>query len=114
MMGAPGSSVQACLERFGADKAYRRVTPLAIVEDFDELEDRRPGLLARGVALLMHQLAFEGSEEALHRSVVITVSFSAHGTSHPLPRQQGLILPAGVLHAAIAVVQQVACGTTPR
>ena len=33
------SSVEACLECFGADVAYRRVTSLAIVPALDVLED---------------------------------------------------------------------------
>ena len=39
--------------------------PLAIVKDFDVLKDRRPGLLPRGVALPVHQLAFKRGPEAL-------------------------------------------------
>src|SRR5688500_13473176 len=71
-------SVQAPLELLGALVAQRAVEAVPVVEHFDVLEDRRPGLLPRLVALVVHQLGLERAPEALHRRVVPAVAPAAH------------------------------------
>jgi hypothetical protein len=78
MVGAPNSSVEAGLERFGALVAYRRVTSLAIVKHLDVFKDRSSSFFPAAVMLMINQLGLKGFEEALHHRIVITVSLSAH------------------------------------
>src|SRR5277367_1223416 len=84
--------------------AESAVEPLAVVEDFQPLEDRRLGFGARGELAPMHQLAFQAAPEALDHGVVVAVASPAHagldaGSGQPLP-----IRLAGVLPAAIGVM----------
>ena len=55
--------------------------PLAVVKDFDPLEDGRVRFFARGKLEAMHKLAFDGAPEAFHHVVVIAVATTAHATS---------------------------------
>src|SRR5438105_9812559 len=99
-------SIDSSLERFGAQVTQRRVTPLAIVEDLDPFEHRQAGLGRAGPALLMQQLPLERSKKTLHHRIVITVAAAAHAAGDLLLGQQTLVILAGILHAATAVVQQ--------
>ncbi len=46
--------------------AQPRMTSLAVVKDFDVLEDRLLGLLARLIGMPIGSLTFEGADEAFH------------------------------------------------
>ena len=52
------------------DVPQRRVPSDAVVEQLDVLEDRRPGLVAGGVPLVVDQLPLDPAEGALDRGVV--------------------------------------------
>lgn len=54
------------------------VEPLAVVEDFQPLENRRLGFRAGGKLTPMYQLAFQAAPEALDHGVVVAVTFAAH------------------------------------
>ena len=86
--------------------AESAVEPLAVVEDFQPLEDRRLGLGASGKLAAMHQLALQAAPEALDHGVVVAVAFAAHagleaGSGEPLP-----IRFAGVFPATIGMMDQ--------
>ena len=90
--------------------AESAVEPLAVVEDFQPLEDGRLGLGAGGELAAMHQLALQAAPEAFHDGVVVAVASAAHagldaGSGEPLP-----IRLAGVLATAIGVMDQPAGG----
>ena len=51
---------------------------LAIVEDFNELEQRLARLLVSFVFLVMHELTFQGAEKAFGDSVVPAIASAAH------------------------------------
>src|SRR3954454_15009215 len=83
-----------------------RMQTLPIVEDFDVFEHGRPRLLAGAEAELVDVLRLERGEEALHRRVVQAVAAAAHGLRDAVPLQHRAIRLGGVLHAAVAVVDQ--------
>src|SRR3954447_561164 len=86
----------------------------AVVERLDVLEDARPRLLARGVALVVDQLLLQRGEEALHRGVVPALGHSAHATANPVLPKEAPVVLAGVLAAPIRVRQQPRAGQSPR
>ncbi len=74
---------------------------LPIVEDFDVVEDTRPGFLARHVSLVMNQLGLEQGKEAFHRSTIITVSGAAHTDLDFISFKELLVVLACVLAARV-------------
>src|ERR1035437_158079 len=77
------------------------VEPLAVVKDFDPLEDGGASLRPRGELAAMHKFAFEAAPKAFHGGVVITVAPAAqarHGSSlrPPLPIVAACILDGPV------------------
>ena len=52
-----------------------RVGSVTIVEDFYELEDIDSGFLSSTIATMMDQFGFQGGKEALHRRIVVRVSW---------------------------------------
>ena len=50
---------------------------LAIVEDFDVIEDLGAGLVAGGEILSVNGFYFKGAPEAFHGGVVVAVGFAA-------------------------------------
>lgn len=70
---------------------------LAVVEDFDVLED---GMASRSTALengIFEQLPFQKAEEALYNSMVPTLSLATHADRGPQTGQFVLKDVAGVL-----------------
>ncbi len=61
-----------------AEIAQCRVNPLAIVEHLDVFKEIVLGLGTSLVVAVMNQLGFQGTKEALHRRVIITVTGTAH------------------------------------
>ena len=49
-----------------------------VVPCFDEVEDRELGFLVRAEAVVVEQLAFQGSVEALAHRIIVAVSNRAH------------------------------------
>jgi hypothetical protein len=81
-----------------------------VVEDLDELEDRRPGRGTGREAVPVDQLTLDRGEEALGRGVVESRPHTAHR-----PRDPGLLQPAGerqgdVLRTLVGVVDQPGAG----
>src|SRR4051794_37069662 len=78
--------------------------PAPIVEDFDVFEQCR---LPPGTELCsMNKLRFERAEERLHRRVVIAVTLAAHGGFDAVAVEDLAIRSAGVLDAAIGMVDE--------
>ena len=80
---------------------------LAIVEDFDVIEDLGAGLIAGGELLSVNGFYFEGAPEAFHGGVVVAVGFAAHGGDATGLGEGGPVVGAGVLDAAIGMAQQI-------
>ena len=71
----------------------------------EEFDDGLFGLVASREALPLQQFLGQGSEEAFHHGVVPAVSFAAHAANDAVAREQVLEIVAGVLAAAVAVMQ---------
>jgi hypothetical protein len=83
------------------------VSPLAIVEDLDVLEEFPAGLLARlWPSSPRKQLRLQRAEETLHNSVVPTVAAPTHAGSEPMPGEPLAITSGGVLAAAVTVMEE--------
>jgi hypothetical protein len=77
-----------------------------VVKDLEVFEDRRLRLLAGAETDLVDVLRLERGEEALHGRVIEAVAAAAHGLRDAVPLQHRAIRLGGVLHAAVAVVDQ--------
>ncbi len=80
----------------------RRVQALTIIEHLDVLEQRQPRDGARGRRRV--EFGLERAEETLHHRVVVTVTPAAHAARDAVALEQSLERTAGVLRAAIAVM----------
>ncbi len=79
------------------------MTALAVIEDFDVVEDFGSGLGSAGEIASVDQFQFEGAPEAFHGSVVVAVNASAHGGDQT-GRLQGCPKgPGGVLNTPVGV-----------
>jgi hypothetical protein len=87
-------------------EAEGAVEPLAVVKDFDPLEDGGAGLCPRGEGAALHEFAFEAAPEAFHGGVVIAVAPAAHAGNDPGQRQPLAIVAAGILDALVGVMEQ--------
>src|ERR1035441_4345824 len=76
------------------------VEALAIVKDFDEIEDPGAGFRAGGKATAIDEFEFEGAPEAFHGGIVVTVALAAHG-GHQLGCLERLAEVAGGKATAI-------------
>src|SRR5690242_14103695 len=72
------SSIEACLELFGAQVAYRGVTPPSIVPALDVLKDRLLGLFSGRVVMSVNPLGLQRPPEAFHCGVIVAVANPAH------------------------------------
>ena len=80
---------------------------LAVIKDFDVIENFGAGLLVADKVSAIDEVEFERAPEAFHGGVVIAVAFAAHG-GHQAGCPQGLpVSAAGVLDAAIGVEEQI-------
>lgn len=64
----------------------------SIVEALDEGEDIAPGFASALVFAMMNELSLQGMEEALHRGIVVAVSFAAHRSGDAGSRQDHTIV----------------------
>src|SRR5277367_6437377 len=96
------------LELTRAQVAEGGMPTLTVVEQFNVFEQRAAGVGACGPASLVYQFKLEGGEEALRHRVVPTVSDPAHAAEDSVCREQLLIFLAGVLAAAVRVMQHCA------
>jgi hypothetical protein len=78
--------------------------PLTIVVAFDVGEQVTPGSIPGFVASLVHEVGFDRAKAALHRSIVPTISFPAHGLGHAGCGENFAVLGGGVLAAADALL----------
>ena len=78
----------------------------AIIKPFDVIKDIRSGLPSVFILLPMNLFDLQGAEEALHGGVVVAVPRAAHADLHAIVSQLELVSSAGVLAAAIGMVQQ--------
>ena len=79
---------------------------LAVVEDFDEVEDLEFGVSVAGEPAAVDQFQFEGTPEAFHCGVVVAVAPAAHGGDQAGRFQGRPEVPGGVLDAAVGVEEQ--------
>ena len=73
------------------------MSPLAVVEQFDVLEQLAACLSSGTPLALIDQFDFERGEKAFCHRVVPAVAFTAHAALDAVYRQQLLIVVAGVL-----------------
>jgi hypothetical protein len=81
--------------------------PLSVVNDLDVLKNALSGFIPILVLLVMDQFGFQGLEERLRNSIVITVSGPAHALNYPIHLQFIPETMAGILDASIGVENQV-------
>ena len=88
------------------------MSALPIVEDLDVLEEGSACFVVtvEGIAPKVH-LCLECPEEALHRSVVVTLAASAHRDRDPARAKQLLIPVARVLTPLVRMVNQAGAGS---
>jgi len=82
------------------------MSPLAVVEEFDVLEQLAARLSSGTPLALIDQFDFECGEKTFRHRFVPTVALTAHAALDAVDRQQLLIIVAGILAAAIRVMQQ--------
>jgi len=96
----------ACSYSAGATYPSDELPALVIVEHLNVLEDRRTRLRPSGEVRPVDQLLLQGGKKALHRGIIPAVRSPAHAARDPVPRQQPLVVLAGVLAAPVGMGQQ--------
>ena len=81
------------------------MAPLAIVEDFDVVEDIGTGLSPRLPGRAPDEFPFQGREKAFHRGVVPAVGAPAHTALDAVFGELGPVGGAGILASPIGVVE---------
>jgi hypothetical protein len=84
---------------------------LAIVPNFDVFKDHQ-ACFSSGSELSNDTFRLEGTEEAFHDGVVITVAHSAHTDLAVVDEQMELVALAGKLTALVGVMQETGCWLT--
>src|SRR5208282_4639992 len=79
---------------------------LDVVDGLDEGADLASGVFDRRVGLGVHLLGFERLHEAFGLGVVVGVGEAAHAGGDLARRKTLGVVAAGVLHAAVGVVDQ--------
>ena len=84
---------------------------LAVVKDFDVVEESALGVgaVSEGFAFEI-QFAFEGGPEAFHRGVIVAAAGPAHAGGKAKGEELLLVGGAGVLAAAIGMVEEAGFG----
>ena len=102
------------LERDGRLIVERRVQALAVVD----LVDKGAEMARRGAVIAVpgavDLFALERPDETLGLGVVVGIADPAHAGGNPVGLQQAGVVGAGVLHAAIGMVDQAAPGRAAR
>src|SRR5690348_14935035 len=96
------------LESRGRMVGQRRMESLAIVDNLDELADSSLRLIQIPVATGVDLLALQGFHEALRHSVVPRAADPAHARLNAGFLQTADVVAAGILHAAIGMMDQAA------
>ena len=79
---------------------------LLIIEHLNVLEDIPFRVFTGGVVPMVHELALERPEEALHTGVVPAVPLPRHAGGDAVSGEQQLVTRGGILAATIRVVQE--------
>lgn len=79
---------------------------LTVIEDLDVIEDGYFRLRNGQVVLVMDQLLFEGSKEAFHGGIVVTITRLAHADLGKIVIEQLLVACAGILTTPVRMVQE--------
>jgi len=80
------------------------VKSLTVIEAFDIFEDGQVDVRIIAPVVSVQQLDFECAKERFHGGVIITIAFGAHAANDTMALEQGAIESAGVLNAAIRVM----------
>ena len=80
--------------------------PFTVVKHFYIPKNVLAGLLPYHIAFMIKHLALYSAEERLRTGIIITVTFSAHASDHPVFLQSCLVFFTAVLHASIRVVNR--------
>ena len=86
------------------------MAPTGVVEGLDVLEDGGPGLASSDVVRAVDELGLERREEALRDGVVPAIALAAHAAVDAVFSKQLLIVPTGVLDAAVRVMEEPGLG----
>ena len=89
----------------GTEIARSRVPATRVVESFDAFEYALSCHLASRVRLVMDPFLVPCRKEAFYHHVIPSVRSAAHAASDVVLSQQSLIGTAGILAAAVAVMQ---------
>ena len=98
---SPGS-----FEVEGTSITQRRMTACRIIEPFDVPNDVLLGRSPRRVGGARDQFGFERGKETFHGRIIVTVVRTAQTGHQTVSREDVLISDAGVLTAAISMMQQ--------
>src|SRR5260370_39083192 len=90
----------------GASIAEGAVQALAVVKDFDVIEERLADLIGVLESAPVDQLQFERAPEGLHRGVVVAVGLAAHRGNHLRGSQRLARLLSGFLLASVGWVMK--------
>ena len=82
----------------------------SIVEHLNVFEDVLLGFGSCGIVPMVHELALQCPEEALHAGVVPAIAFAAHAGRDAVRGEQLLVRPCGILTPAIGVMQESSFG----
>ena len=88
----------------------RRVTPVSVVEAFNEVEDRIFGFVVIPETCAVDQLALESGKEALAHRIVVAIADGSHGGTHSGLATSFAELNGCVLAALIGVMNDVSAG----
>ena len=68
----------------GAQVTQRRMATLAIVKDFDVLEDGKSCVIPSRKIFMVYQFRFQGSEKTFRHGVIPAVRLAAHTANHAM------------------------------
>src|SRR2546426_1828385 len=94
------------LERPRAEIAERRMSPLPVVEDLKVIEQLGARRRPRGPRRVVHELDLQRREETLSHGIVPAIAAAAHAAHDSVLGQDALVVAAGVLTAAIGMMEQ--------
>ena len=80
------------------------MAPPAVIEEFEIFKDGGTGLGAGLPLNLINEFEFEAGKETFGHRVVPAIAAPAHAAAQPVPGEQLLIIPTGVLAATIRMM----------
>ena len=78
---------------------------LPVVKRLQILEEHLPGLGSSLKRVAIHAFLFDGSKEALHQGIIVTIGFAAHAHESAIAAQQSPISVTGKLAATIGMMR---------